>query len=57
MMAARYEEAEEDKRNHGIPDGLGQCYHALKEFDKAIEYYNDAIKGDPLSVDFLMHRS
>lgn len=47
MMANRYEEAEEDKRNHGIPDGLGCCYHALKEMDKAIEYYNDAVKGDP----------
>jgi len=23
MLAQRYEEADEDKRNHGIPDGLG----------------------------------
>jgi tetratricopeptide (TPR) repeat protein len=55
--AFRNEEAEEDKRNHGIPDGLGCCYHALKETDKAIEYYNDAVKGDPSNVEFLMHRS
>jgi tetratricopeptide (TPR) repeat protein len=44
--AAYFEEADEDKRNHGINDGLGCCYHALKEMDKAIEYYNDAVKGD-----------
>ena len=45
-MAERYESAEEDKRNHGIPDGLAAAYHALGEMDKALEYYNDAINGD-----------
>lgn len=46
MLAARHETTEEDKRNHGIPDGLGSAYHALNEMDKALEFYNDAITGD-----------
>ena len=57
MLAARYEPADEDKRNHGIPDGLACGHHALTEMDKALEYYNDAIKGDPHNCEFLMHRA
>lgn len=43
MKSAQTESPDEEKRNAGIPDGLGCCYHALKEMDKALEYYNDAV--------------
>lgn len=31
-----YEMDEEDKKNAGIPDGLGCCYHALKDYETAL---------------------
>lgn len=51
------EEDSSTELNAGIPDGLGQCYHALREFDKAISYYDTAIEMMPESTEFLMHRA
>ena len=31
-------------RNAGIPDGLGCCYHALEQYEKAIPFYDTAIE-------------
>mmetsp|Transcript_6828 Transcript_6828/g.11527 ORF Transcript_6828/g.11527 Transcript_6828/m.11527 type:complete len:170 (+) Transcript_6828:1159-1668(+) len=45
------------EQNPGIPDGLGQCYHALREYDKAIQYYDTAIEMNHESTEFLMHRA
>jgi len=56
-FSKRYESLDEDKKNHGIDDGLGCCFHALKEMDKALEYYQDAVNGDPQNTEFLMHRA
>jgi tetratricopeptide (TPR) repeat protein len=44
-------------RNAGIPDGLGQCYHALGQFEKAVLHYDIAIEMNPLNTQFLMHRA
>lgn len=55
--SAQTESIDDDKRNAGIPDGLGCCYHALKEMDKALEYYNDAVQGNDENTEFLMHRA
>jgi len=46
-----------DDRNAGIPDGLGQCYHALKDFDAARQHYDEAIQMEPRNTDFLQHRA
>ena len=56
-MSERYESQEEDKKNYGIPDGLGCCYHALKDMDSALQFYNEAINGDNQNTEFLMHRA
>ena len=48
---------ERDSSKPGILDGLGQCYHALKVYDKALEYYASALKMEPKRVDFLKNRS
>ena len=45
------------KRNSGIPDGLGCCYHALGEYERAQDYYNSAITLEPNNTDYLMHRA
>lgn len=45
------------EQNAGIPDGLGQCYHALRNYDKAIQYYDTAIDMMPDNTEFLMHRA
>ena len=29
--------------NYDIPDGLGQCNHALKDYQEAMKYYDTAI--------------
>lgn len=52
--SASYEGKE---RNAGIPDGLGQSLHALKDFDEAISNYDLAIELDENNTDFLMHRA
>ena len=33
------EDPRNNERNPGIFDGLGCCYHALKQWEKAYEYY------------------
>lgn len=38
-------------------DGLGQCYHALKNHDEALENYANALAKDPNNVEFLKNRS
>ena len=43
--------------NPGIQDGLGQCYHSLQNWNKALEYYDLAIEQAPLNSEFYMHRS
>ena len=51
------EEGPVDKRNAGIPDGIGQCFHSLREYDQAMSFYDQAIEMDETNTDFLMHRS
>ena len=31
---------DEDKKNAGIPDGLGCCYHQLRDYYNAINYFD-----------------
>ena len=38
-------------------DGLGSCYHALRNYHKAFEFYDQAIEGAPENTDFLLHRA
>jgi len=45
------------EQNAGIPDGLGCCYHSLRDYDKAISYYDTAIEMMPENTEFLMHRA
>lgn len=46
-----------ERRNAGIPDGLGQCCHALKDYYQALEHYETAIELDGSNTEFLMHRA
>lgn len=46
-----------NQKNWGIRDGLGQAYHALCNFDKAIEFYEIAIENCPENIEFLTHRA
>ena len=43
--------------NPGIYDGLGCCYHALKQYDEAINEFNSAIEKKPRNVEFLKNRA
>ena len=45
------------ERNPGIMDGLGCCYHALRNYHKAFEYYDQAVDNAPDNTDFLLHRA
>lgn len=53
----RSDELDQDMENPGIYDGLGQCYHALRSFDEAIEEFKTAIEKEPKNVDFRVHRA
>lgn len=52
-----YQDVPDNEKNAGIPDGLGQCYHALKEYDMALSHYDQAIEMDEENTEFLMHRA
>ena len=41
-----FEKSDLDNRNAGIPDGLAQCNHALKDTELALIYYDKAIEMD-----------
>jgi tetratricopeptide (TPR) repeat protein len=43
--------------NAGIYDGMGQCYHALKQYEMAIQKYDAAIDMIPENPQFLQHRA
>ena len=40
-----------------VYDGLGCCYHALHDFDEAIDHFNKAIEAKPYNVEFLKNRA
>lgn len=45
------------KDNYGIYDALGCCYQALKDYDQAFRYMDEAISKDGSNVQFLMNRA
>jgi len=45
------------KDNYGIYDALGCCFQALKNYDEAFKYMDEAISNDPENVHFLMNRA
>lgn len=40
-----------------ISNGVGLCYTAQTEYDKAIVEFDDAIKDDPENIEFLSNRA
>ena len=40
-----------------IRNGVGLCYTAQTEYDKAIIEFDDAIKDDPENIEFLSNRA
>ena len=47
----------EEDREWGIEDGLGNCYHALKNYNKALMHYETAIEHRPNILNFLINRA
>ena len=47
----------EDEREWGIEDGLGCCFHALKNYHKALMHYETAIEHRPDNTEFMIHRA
>jgi tetratricopeptide (TPR) repeat protein len=45
------------QKNSGIQDGLGCCYHALGDYEKALQYYDTALEMSPQNRDYWMHRA
>jgi tetratricopeptide (TPR) repeat protein len=45
------------EKNAGIPDGLGMCYHALGNFEEAVDFYKYGISENPRNTDFLINLS
>ena len=43
--------------NPAVYDGLGCCYHALRDFDEAIEHFDKAIQAKDNNVEFLKNRA
>lgn len=68
LKSRRYMEAIEDfkqsyeldnkpEKNPGVYDGQGCCYHALRDYDKALTFFNTAIDKDQTNTQFLMNRA
>ena len=67
LKSRRYLESIEDfktsqdldtkNENAGIYNGLACCYHALRDFDKALSFFHTAIDKDQTNLEFLMSRS
>ncbi len=67
LKSRRYLEAIEDfkqsleldikNENPGVFDGQGSCYHALRDYDQALSFFNIAIDKDKNNTSFLMNRS
>ena len=45
------------EENPAVYDGLGCCYHALGNFDEAIEQFEKAILAKENNVEFLKNRA
>ena len=43
--------------NPSIQDGLGQCFHKLKDYMNAITAFDSAIGAEPRNIEFLKNRS
>mmetsp|Transcript_32715 Transcript_32715/g.43158 ORF Transcript_32715/g.43158 Transcript_32715/m.43158 type:complete len:97 (+) Transcript_32715:1477-1767(+) len=43
--------------NPAVYDGLGSCYHSLRDFEEAINYFNQAISAKPNKINFLKNRA
>lgn len=43
--------------NAGIFDGQGSCFHALRDYDQALSFFNSAIDKDAKNTQFLMNRA
>ena len=52
-----FKESERYDENPAVYDGLGCCYHALRDFDEAIDHFNKAIQAKPFNVEFLRNRA
>lgn len=52
-----FKESERLDEQPAVWDGLGCCYHALRDFDEAIEQFNKAIQAQEHNVEFLKNRS
>jgi len=49
--------SEEVEKYPGIYDGLGQCYLARTEFDRALDNFDTAITRDPTNIEFYINRA
>jgi tetratricopeptide (TPR) repeat protein len=56
QMKLRYDN-DNIPENPAIDDGRGLCYHALGNYQKAVQFYNDAIEKQKDNTTFLMHRA
>lgn len=52
-----FKKSELIEENPAVYDGLGCCYHALKDFDEAIEHFDKAIHAKGTNVEFLKNRA
>ena len=46
-----------DQNPVAVYDGLGCCYHALRDYEEAIDYFNKAISAKENNIDFLKNRA
>ena len=52
-----FKKSQELEDNPSVDDGLGSCYHALKNYSEAIDYFDKAISAKPNNVEFLKNRA
>lgn len=51
------DEKDVEEQTPSIHDGLGRCYHQQRDYTKALERFEMALKKEPKNVEFLSHRA
>ena len=52
-----FKRSESIKKSAAIFNGLGSCYHKLKDFEQAIFCFNRALEQEGTNIEYLKNRS
>ena len=52
-----FKRSEQIESSPAIHDGLGCCFHSMKDYENALAAFDKAINAEPTNIEFLKNRS